>query len=406
MAGHLQLSTSGVQDVFFTENPQYTHFLEKVPKHTHFSREFSTTTTTTTPGGTVKFTIPQNIGDLLANISLKIKLPTLNTDVKYIESVGHALVDHVNLIIGGKIIQRIPRDYLQIYSEHNVTQTKQRALKELIGKYPERQVLHLRSNDYNIITSNDYDELLVDIPFYFHNNPELYLPIYALKRHEIEVEVKLSPASHFVIRVSDGTLASDNFPESLEVSMLTEVIFLDDPSMTETRDYVITQLQTEVFEVEQGVQSGKFFLGFENPVKELYFVIQRDDPGVHPFDYDNNLQVSDNEYILYENLDYLTLDLDNEQVITEDVGNVLFLKGVQGTIHHSKTQLLRRFYSYSFAMEPEKWYPTGHINFSFIKNQILNMQLTPCPNYKRQIRVYAVSYNILRVEDGTARTLF
>ena len=68
-------------------------------------------------------------------------LPSISTliyDVPtvYIESVGHALIEHVDLIIGGKVIQTLTSDYLQIYSEHNVTQTKQRALEQLIGKYP------------------------------------------------------------------------------------------------------------------------------------------------------------------------------------------------------------------------------------------------------------------------------
>ena len=145
-------------------------------------------------------------------------------------------------------------------------------------------------------------------------------------------------------------------------------------------------------------------MSFINPVKELYFVIQRQ--GVTPFDYDNTLQVSGDKLVLYENLDYLELILDGDNIITEETGNVIFLKAVQGAIHHSKTQLIRRFYSYSFACEPEKWYPTGQVNFSIIKEQILNLSMTPCTSYARQIRVYALSYNILRVGGGIASTLF
>ena len=150
-----------------------------------------------------------------------------------------------------------------------------------------------------------------------------------------------------------------------------------------------------------------------NPVKELYFVIQRQgDIGfgegefITPFDYDNTLEETGNKYILFENLDYLTLDLDGQPIITRDTGNVIFLKAVQAAIHHSKTQLLRRFYSYSFALQPEEWYPTGQINFSLVKDQILNLSLTSCPDFSRQIRVYALNYNVLRVSEGTAQTLF
>jgi hypothetical protein len=179
------------------------------------------------------------------------------------------------------------------------------------------------------------------------------------------------------------------------------------------KDFVITQLQTNIFNVEKGETSGSFNLDFKNPVKELYFIIQRQgDIGtaegefITPFDYDNTLEEVDDKYILYENLDHLTLRLDNEEIITRETGNVIFLKAIQSTIHHSKTQLLRRFYSYSFALEPEKWYPTGQVNFSLIKEQILNLSLTPCIDYSRQIRVYAVNYNILRVDGEYTRTLF
>jgi len=107
-----------------------------------------------------------------------------------------------------------------------------------------------------------------------------------------------------------------------------------------------------------------------------------------------------------KNLDYLTLKLDDQDIVTKDIGNVIFLKAIQGAIHHSKTQLIRRFYSYSFALQPEEWYPTGQINFSLVKDQNIYLSLTSCPDFSRQIRIYAKSYNILRVREGTGQTLF
>ena len=115
---------------------------------------------------------------------------------------------------------------------------------------------------------------------------------------------------------------------------------------------------------------------------------------------------ADNKRILYENLNYLTLKFDGEDIITEETGNVLMLKAVQAAIHHSKTQLIRRFYSYSFALQPEEAYPTGQVNMSNVKEQILHLSLTSCPDFARQIRVYAVNHNILRVGEGIAQSLF
>ena len=427
MAGRVQLLASGPQDRFFTVDPEYTYFLQSFKKHSNFAREYIDIEPETAVdfGGKAKFKVSQNSGDMLKTLSVKIKLPSLRdtNGATFIESIGHALIEYVDLIIGGKIIQRIPSDYLQIYSEHNVTQTKQRALKQLIGKYPERAI-STRVSDKEILASigraDEEDEFFVDIPFYFHNNPELAIPLCAIKKQEVEVEFKLRNYDHLIVKNTTGELLTtleEGIIHLKNFTMCAEVIFLDPCERikieNEKRDYIINQIQQNVFDVEQGETTGRFKLEFVNPVRELYFVIQRQgDTGtaegefITPFDYDNTLDQTNNKYILYENLDYLTLDLDGQPIITQETGNVIFLKAVQAAIHHSKTQLIRRFYSYSFALEPEKWYPTGQINFSLVKEQILNLSLTPCTDYARQVRVYAVSHNILRVTEGTARTLF
>jgi len=429
MAGRVQLLASGPQDRFFTINPDYTYFLQSFRKHSNFAREYVNIDPETTAdfGRKVRFRIAQNTGDLLNTLSAKIKLPIISTlfydDPRFIESIGHALIEYVDLIVGGKVIQRIPSDYLQIYTEHNITQSKQRALRHLIGKYPERTV-STRVSDKDILgiigTATTEEELFVDLPFYFYNNPELAIPLCAIKKQEVEVEFKLRNHDHLIINGSTGALQPVIPSGSIRIEDFTlcaEVIFLDPIERlkieNEKKDFIITQVQQNVFDIAQGDQEGTFKLDFINPVKELYFVIQRQgDVGtaegefMTPFDYDNTLADTGGKYILYENLDYLTLDLDGQPIITQETGNVIFLKAVQAAIHHSKTQLIRRFYSYSFALEPEKWYPTGQINFSLVKEQILNLSLTPCVDYARQLKVYALSHNILRVGEGIAKTLF
>lgn len=427
MAGVIQLLASGPQDRFFTIDPDYTYFLQSFKKHSNFSRDYVNIDPENVAdfGGKVRFKIPQNTGDLLQTLSVKMKLPALplTNNATFIESIGHALIEYVDLIIGGKIIQRIPSDYLQIYSEHFVTQTKQRALKQLIGKYPERTI-DRRVSDFEILASigraDTEDDFFVDIPFYFYNNPELAIPLCAIKKQEVEVEIKIRNYDHLLIKNTTGerlTSLEEGIIHLKEFTLCAEVAFLDTCERIKLEnkktDYVITQIQQNIFNIGQGVTEGSFKLDFVNPVKELYFVIQRQgDIGtgegqfITPFDYDNTLADTGGKYILYENLDYLTLDLDGQPIITQETGNVIFLKAVQSAIHHSKTQLLRRFYSYSFALEPEKWYPTGQINFSLVKEQILNLSLTPCTQYARQIRVLAASHNTLRVSGGTAQTLF
>ena len=112
------------------------------------------------------------------------------------------------------------------------------------------------------------------------------------------------------------------------------------------------------------------------------------------------------EYVNYEHLQNLEIQLDDSVILDRVTGNVINLRAVQSGIHHSRTQLFRRYYSYSFALEPERWYPTGQINFSLIKEQHLKLKILPDDLAKRELRVLGLSYNILRVENGIAKTLF
>ena len=427
MAGELQLTSSGPQERFFTLDPDYSHFIETFKRHSNFSNQYADLDPENEAnfGKKVRFKIPQNQGDLLKTLSLKVTLPEINTpSVCYIESAGHALIDYVDLIIGGKVVQRLTSDYLQIYSEHFVTQTKQDALEELIGKFPERTAFRRVSNPLivarNALGNTEDISFFVDLPFYFYNNPELAIPLCSIDFQEVEVEFNLRKAQDMVIKINGEY--GDITGETLNIKdfqLCTEVVYLDCEERIKIRktkrDYLITQIQENVFDIGVGVNTGKFKLDFVNPVKELYFVVQRQGTtgdGVSEgnfvtlFDYDNTLEETGNKYILYENLDHLKLTLDGQEIITEDTGNMVFLKAVQAAIHHSKTQLIRRFYSYSFALQPEEWYPTGQVNFSLVKEQLLDLSLTPCVDFPRQVRVYAVNYNILRVGEGTAKTIF
>lgn len=439
MAGRIQMLTSGSQDRYFTRNPDYSHFVEAFKKHANFSTQYDDLDPENEAdfGKKIKFKIPQNQGDLLKTLSVKMTLPEIPGSPVYVESVGHAIIDHVDLIIGGTIVQRLHSDYLQIYSEHNVTQTKQKALEQLIGKYSLRtsdklvgevdpaKVVNgvLIPNKGIIITgtlgASSDENFFVDLPFYFYKHPELAIPLCAINKQEVEVEITLRKSEEIMVDIDGSRVTSPPAIHIKDFKLSTEVVFLDKSERSKMqkmkKDYIITQIQQNVFDMGVGINEGTFNLDFRNPVKELYVVIQRQGTRgngvshgnfVTPFDYDNTALTADNKRILYENLNYLTLKFDDQDIITEETGNVLMLKAVQAAIHHSKTQLIRRFYSYSFALQPEEAYPTGQVNMSNVKEQILHLSLTSCPDFARQIRIYALSHNILRVGEGIAQSLF
>ena len=443
MAGRVQLETSGPQDAFFTDDPEYTYFIKNFQKHTNFAPFFVDLDVKGEVefGNTIRCTIPQNQGDLLKTVSMKVELSSIQQNlvnniegIGYVESIGHAMIEYVEILIGGQVIQRIPSDFLAIYSDNYVTQTKQHNLAKLIGKPPLEfsgtQVSSVQIAGYLGLATSD-TKYFVDIPFYFYNNPELAVPLCAITGQEIEIVIKLrdlkdcvwgydatDPANSNSIFYLGDFVQTKGLIKSLKLT--TEMVSLDEEEkqmlLSKKIDYIITQIQESKSIIPQdsnvnSIVDVKHKLKFKNPIKELFFIVQRlrkltGGHFVTNFDYDSNYQLYNGEYVNYEHLQNLEIQLDDSVILDKVTGNVINLRAIQSGIHHSRTQLFRRYYSYSFALEPERWYPTGQRNFSLIKEQDIKLKILPDNLAKRELRVLGLSYNILRVENGIAKTLF
>ena len=443
MAGRVQLETSGPQDAFFTDDPEYTYFIKNFQKHTNFAPFFVDLDVKGEVefGNTIRCTIPQNQGDLLKTVSMKVELSAIDQSLKssitngtgigYNESIGHQMIEYVELLIGGEVIQRLTSDFIHIYSEQYTTQTKQHNLEKLIGKPPLEfsgtPVISTMLGHYLGNATSD-TKYFIDIPFYFYNNPELAVPLCAITGQEIEIVIKLRDVDQCIHATRTGAayvnfvhytgLKPKNLIKSLKINV--EMVSLDEEEkqmlLSKKIDYIITQVQESKDQIPQSPSINpvvvKHKLNFKNPIKELYFIVQEirnsvvSSHFVTPLDYDHDGLILNSEYINHEHLRYLELTLDDSVILDKVTGNVINLRAIQSGIHHSRTQLFKRFYSYSFALEPERWYPTGQRNFSLIKEQILTLNLNGQEDRKRELRVLGLSYNILRVENGIAKTLF
>jgi len=440
MAGRVQLELArGPQERFFTVDPEYTHFRSIFKKTTNYavqSRDFEPQTSTRF-GETAHFRIPANYGDLLKTVALKVTLSELNHpdghSLAWIDSIGHGIIEYVDLRIGDVVIQRLTSDVLQIYSEQSYTQTKQQALKHLIGKYPNRVAGTLVSDKSiaaHLGEATGDTELIIDLPFYFYRKPELALPLCALKLQEVEFVVKLrhyqdAVDGHLMVSTVTGGhidfTTSGGRPTIKSMALATDIVFVEDAVRDQLLrrpelDYVITQHQRHQETISAGTNALRMKLEFSNPMRELYFVIRSRVPtGSSPFDYDNRVTTPNTgegkttgiggRLILFEHLRHLKLSFDGEEILDEVTGKAIFLKAVQPYMHHSKTQLIRRFYSYAFATEPEGP-PSGTVNLSLIKDQIVQFELNPQPTYARDVRVYGASHNVLRFSEGKADILY
>src|SRR5210317_102672 len=297
MAGRVQLETSGPQDAFFTDNPEYTYFIKNFQKHTNFAPFFVDIDVDGEIefGNTIRYTIPQDQGDLLKTVSLKVELSAIDQSLKpgydgfgYVESIGHAMIEYAELVIGGEVIQRVPSDFLAIYSDNYVTQTKQHNLAKLIGKPPlEFSGTPVTNNSilgYLGYATSDA-KYFVDIPFYFYNNPELAVPLCAINQQEIEIIIKLRDVKDCIYGKNSIYQVSDYIGEYTKgviksAKITLEMVSLDEEEkqmlLSKKIDYMITQVQESKEIIPVNTTSVfKHKLEFKNPIKELFFIIQR-----------------------------------------------------------------------------------------------------------------------------------
>lgn len=424
----------------------FSHFTKLVKRNTHFAKEYRDIDSDGEFGGLCEFRIPMNAGDLLKSLSLEIETSELiDADHYYIDSFGNALIEYAELVIGNETVNRITSDYMQLYTEAFHADTKKSAFKNLVNR-TEDGLLNEPFNGINKKQpTNNKVHCIIDFPFYFHRHPELSIPLCAITLQDVTIRIKFRDYDELVYKLSPTQTPNSTWamksvalppvinvpPKITKCSLITELIYLDTVERMKLKctktDYVITDLQENQFRtVDDETNSLKCKLTLKNPVKELYFFIQRDrqvhqDIGVFtsPLNYDPieyvDYDASSSTYTLTpDQLKYLTLELDGLKIIDENTGNAQFLRASQFIRHHSNVPKLSRVYMYSFALRPEEWYPTGQVNFSLIKEQIMNFELFSSfttvssvrYDFSRDIRIYAKSYNILRIEGGVAQLLF
>jgi hypothetical protein len=414
--GRVQLATTGLQDVFLTGNPDVTYFNQVYKRHSRFSLETIDNVffnKSVNFGDTLRGIVERR-GDLIRNIYFRIELSEIvPSAIYYTDSIAHALIEYADLIIGGQVIERINGEYIKIFDEMFIDASQRSGVDILTGSTGTRTGLS---------TSPFPRTFFVNLPFYFRRNDSLSIPLCALTLQEVEVEIKLRPLNEIIVETTPTlpttiigrpngssitfTTASPT-PVSaiiLKATMPVEYVFLDDEEKNYYKNHVIehtiTQLQMYSDTIPTDESTITMRLPFINPVKELYMVIQNN----------SNVAPDQNDWFNYTNngdpqLENLQLEFNNETFISPEIADDLFLRILQPMNRHTSVPSLY-IYNYSFALDPENYRPTGQVNMSRIQNKLLTVNLRQGISQDRQIRVYAKSYNILRIENGLAGVLF
>ena len=285
--GLFQIVAQGAQDVYLTGNPQITFFKVVYRRHTNFAAEsieqYFNSATNFAKKSTC--TVSRN-GDLITQTFLKVILPEVrfcgdfarfaHVEFAWVRHVGHAIVDEVELEIGGSVIDKQYGDWLHIWQELSTEPGKKQGLGKMLGDVPELTSISTLSWDApnNFLLKPSYT-LFIPLQFYFCRNNGLALPLIALQYHEVKIHVRFRPADQCYIASEAFKSGADDFGLE-DVSLYVNYIFLDTDERRRfaqvSHEYLIEQLQSSSEDSIGNSNSGKYRVNYNHPVKALYWI--------------------------------------------------------------------------------------------------------------------------------------
>jgi hypothetical protein len=406
--GSLNLaSTQGTGDDILSISPQITFFKKIYKRHTNFGLETREITNSTNSsvnfGESVIYTIDKS-GSLINNMYIEFTLPpAINSDGKnkggitvekgsddgavtnwdqyccWVNAVGFAILDEVKLEIDGNTIDKHNGIWYDIWNELNDVNRKEWSL---VGKRDdgEEKIQKLKSRYY------------VPLKFYFNRNQGLSLPIFLLDDNKIKISLSLKSMASLL---TFDTTTSPAFNTSVSISnfkFFTNYVFLDTAEQNKISNNLPTEYLIETLDIKENLNENDLSkITLNNPVKELIWVIRNktristasaaNGAKVNNADEANNTNNNDifNYSLAVENtnLGYGTYDtfktlkfsISNQDRIQET--DATHFRTIQPYNHHSNipggyggNESRKYIYSYSFAINPEEYQPSGSYNFT------------------------------------------
>jgi hypothetical protein len=491
-----QIAGYGLQDMYLSHEPSITYFKMVYKRHTNFSSESIPQYFQNKPnfGGRYTCNIAKN-GDLMGAIYLAITLPNIPkiVDTSYInqdtslknnvvtawcEKVGFAVINTIELELGGKIIDRLYGDWLNIWYELTV-RFEERGLDQMTGNI--KQNTRLQNGHGSFM-------LHVPLPFYFCKYAGLALPLIALDYSDIKINIEFNNLldvlivgpTHYItinenvvnfanyeiisqtvnnvtwygkfikydeflnrlyyIKINNNTTFVSGtsiigvvtkytvMPNGNEVNYISKInsvinfssitlgttflyvdyIFLDNQERLKfaksNHEYLIEYLQ---YDNEKSLinNNNKIKILYTDPTKALFFVTQfnyiKTSPLKNPFNYTDSYDKVIGKNIVTQ-IQFL---LNGKDRITPRESQ--YYSYVQNYQYFENTPN-EGINVYSFANDVNEYQPSGSCNFSKIEDISMVLTVNKSVNYNNPAvaRIYALSYNVLRILSGVAGLSF
>ena len=342
----------------------------------------------------------------------------------WIKRIGHYIGESIEILIGGRRIDKHYSDWLNIWYELSRNFYQGNNYDKMIG-------------DVKILTNFGNKQkpeykLYIPLQFWFCRHNGLALPLIAMRYHDVQINIKFRKLEECAYIEDCYTLFDALHIEN--ASLFVDYVYLDSIERKRfaraSHEYLIEQVQREEF---TNVLSTKYTacLNFVHPSKELIWTCQA------------------NRYRLNPNENNLILNPSNYSISYSGKGNPILEAEIQFNTHTRVQNLCGAYYNcvqpyqshsntpsdginlYSFALFPELHQPSGSVNFSRISNIVVQLLLdekifenvcdivlkdNTCelgiPLSLAQIidevllTFYCTNYNVLRVMSGMAGLAF
>ena len=354
-------------------------------------------------------------GDLLKNMYLEILLPNLEKPNNiswygYTNNIGCSLIKTITLRINDQIIEKLYGEWIDIYYQlHNIN------IDELTKQY--NSIYSIRNIDNNIDINKRL--IYIPIPFFFTKDTGSALPLIALNNSTISFDIEFRELKD-IIKVNNYNFINTikkKTQEKLSCKLFTEIVYLDNnEKMLFTKKNLEYLIETVQYNNEDYIKKTDLYknvyVDFRYLVKELIWIIIVDNNNLDNIllEDHNNITTYTTKYSNYKDtFDTLQINFDNIEIVNQKAE---YFRKIQSNIYHNKNQLKKHIYTYSFAINPLSYQPSGYINFSNIKEAIFSFKFN---DYKLNIKgsstngiikIYATNYNVLKIVSGIGSLLY
>jgi len=400
----VELIARGNQDVYLIGNPQFSFFKSVYRRHTNFAMEPIRQIFTESPNFGKRVTcIIDKKADMLNDILLEVELPALTENVSWTNGVGYFMIDYIELQLGGEPIDHITGDILDAWMELSTQLGIKNSLYTMIGK----------SITFNKNTQTGALNLLIPLPFWFTRGVERSLPLISMQYFDVKVVIQFKTFDQCWYKLTDATPYSIypvSGPSITSATLICNYIYLDTHerqkmASQESFEYLIEQFQeSNAYQVTPDCINLNVPLFFNHPVKELIWMYRTTEAtnANDYYNYANILNYNTPSEIIYPPFDNMQLRFNGNDRFEYIPSTYFYL--YQPYRHHS-CGTSQYIHVYSFALNPEGVQPSGTSNFSKLDNVSLNLVCNPSIQ-DGYINIYALNYNILRIQSGMAGLMF